>query len=256
MIRVKTAEQIEELNRAGGLVMECHALVREQIVPGVTTRELNELVERHIEKAGARAAFKGYGGGGGVPPFPAACCMSPDEVVVHGIPNDEPLREGQVLSVDIGVETEQGWYGDAARTYAVGEIADEVRALMEATWQSLLAGVAMMRPGNHVGDIGHAVQSYVEQRGYGVVRDLVGHGIGRQLHEEPQVPNYGRPGRGLKLREGMVLCVEPMINMGTNEVRFKNDGWTVVTADGRPSCHFEHEVAITAEGPRILTEDV
>jgi methionyl aminopeptidase len=256
MIRVKTPRQIEELAQAGQLVMECHAIAREMVKPGATTAEINEAVERHIDKAGARPAFKGYGGGGGAPPFPAACCMSPDEVVVHGFPSEEPLLEGQILAIDIGVELPSGWYGDAARTHMVGRVDDRAGELVESTVASLDAAIETMVPGNHLGDIGAAVQSVVEPRGFSVVRDLVGHGIGRALHEEPQVPNYGREGRGLKLREGMVLCVEPMINLGTWQVKVKEDGWTVVTADGEPSAHHEHMIAVTAEGPRVLTRDL
>jgi methionyl aminopeptidase len=256
MIWVKNPQQIEELAKAASIVAECHQIAREMVKPGATTAEINEAVERHIEKEGVTPAFKGYPAGSpGVPDFPAACCMSVDEQVVHGIPNDTPLVEGQILSVDIGVKTKSGWYGDAARTFPVGQIADNVQELLDATQKSLMEAIKVMKPGNYVGDIGEAVQNTVEPRGFSVVRDLVGHGIGQNLHEEPQIPNYGRGGRGLKLREGMVLCVEPMINLGTYRVKMLNDGWTVVTEDGLPSAHFEHQIAITAKGPRVLSLD-
>lgn len=255
MIRLKTPKQIEKMYLAGKIVGECHAIAREMIAPGVTTAEINAEIEKYIESKGARAGFKGVPGPPGAPAFPAGCCMSIDEQVVHGIPNDTPLAEGEVLSVDIGTELD-GWWGDAARTFIVGKAKDlKVEELVRVTYESLMEAIEVMRPGNYLSDIGHAVQSYVEARGFSVVRDLVGHGIGKGLHEEPQVPNYGRGGRGLKLKEGMVLAVEPMINMGTHRVLVLEDGWTVVTADGKPSAHFEHTIAITSNGPRILTPD-
>jgi methionyl aminopeptidase len=257
MIRVKTPDQIEELARAGALVMECHALAREMIRPGITTREIDAAVEKHVLNAGAKPAWKGIQGPSGTVPFPSITCMSPDEQVVHGFPNDEPLKEGQILSVDIGVRTKSGWYGDAARTYIVGgETDSKKQELVTATRASLEEAVKVMHPGRFLGDIGYAVQSYVEALGFSVVRELVGHGIGQELWEQPQVPNYGKAGRGLRLREGMVLCVEPMVNMGTFEVKVLSDGWTIVTADNQPSAHFEHMIAILADGPRVLTPDV
>lgn len=256
MIRVKTPDQIEELARAGGLVMECHALAREMVKPGMTTREIDAAIEKHVLDSGAKPGWKGITGPAGAPPFPSITCMSPDEQVVHGFPSDVPLKEGQILSVDIGVRTKSGWFGDAARTYIVGTTDDRKRELVTATRAALEEGVKVMRPGNFLGDIGHAVQSYVEALGFSVVRELVGHGIGQELWEQPQVPNYGKAGRGLKLREGMVLCVEPMVNMGTFEVKVLSDGWTIVTADNQPSAHFEHMIAILADGPRVLTPDV
>ncbi|MFH0881789.1 MAG: type I methionyl aminopeptidase [bacterium] len=257
MIRVKTPDQIEELARAGALVMECHALAREMVRPGITTREIDAAIEKHVLNVGAKPAWKGIQGPSGAGPFPSITCMSPDEQVVHGFPNDEPLKAGQILSVDIGVRTKSGWYGDAARTYIVGGDTDIRKLeLVAATRASLEEAVKVMRPGNFLGDIGHAVQSYVEERGFSVVRELVGHGIGQELWEQPQVPNYGKAGRGLKLREGMVLCVEPMVNVGTFEVKVLSDGWTIVTADNQPSAHFEHMIAILAGGPRVLTPDV
>ncbi|MCB2212156.1 type I methionyl aminopeptidase [bacterium] len=255
MIRVKSPEQIEELRRAGGLVAECHQIAREMIKPGVSTAEINAAVEEHILKAGAEPAFKGYPGPAGVKPFPAACCMSVDEQVVHGFPNETPLKDGQILSVDIGVKMPSGWYGDAARTLGVGTISEDAEKLLDATMESLLAAIDTVRPGAFLSDIGHAVQTYVERRGFSVVRDLVGHGIGKQMHEPPEVPNFGRCGRGLRLREGMTLCIEPMINMGTWKVDVLQDGWTVVTADRKPSAHFEHMIAVTKDGARILSPD-
>jgi len=256
MIRVKTREEIGELEKAGRLVAECHALIREKIQPGVSTAELNEAVERHIERSGAVPAWKGISGPTGAPPFPSACCMSPDEQVVHGFPSEEPLKSGQLLSVDIGVKTRAGWYGDSARTLLVGEgHSERVIELVNATRDSLERAIEKVRAGNHLGDIGHAVQSYCEARGFGVVRDLVGHGIGQELWESPQVPNYGKAGRGLVLREGMVICIEPMINLGTHEVDVLDDGWTIVTADRQPSAHWEHMVAVTADGPMVLSRD-
>jgi len=256
MIRVKTPEQIERLAEAGGLVMACHALAREMIRPGVTTREIDEAVERYVRKAGATPAWKGIEGPAGAPNFPSITCMSTDEQVVHGFPSDVPLEEGQILSVDIGVRTRDGWYGDAARSHIVGNVTDpKKKELIDETRAALEKAAAGMVPDSHLGDIGHTIQSHVEALGFSVVRELVGHGIGLELWEQPQVPNYGKAGRGLKLREGMVLCVEPMINMGTFEVKVLKDGWTVVTADGKPSAHVEHMIAITANGPRILTPD-
>lgn len=255
MIRVKTPDQIEELARAGGLVAECHQIAREMVRPGISTAEINEAVERHILNANAVPAFKGYPNGQGGDPFPAACCMSVDEQVVHGFPSDKPLREGQILSIDIGVKMPSGWYGDAARSHAIGKVGEDKQRLLDATRESLDAAIAVVRPDSYLSDIGHAVQSYVEKRGFSVVRDLVGHGIGQEMHEPPEVPNFGRGGRGLKLREGIVLCIEPMINMGTWRVNVLKDGWTIVTADGKPSAHFEHMVAVTADGARILSPD-
>lgn len=255
MIKLKSPEEIEMMAHPNRMVAECLALAKEMIAPGVTTAEINAAVEEFIEKQGARPAFKGFQGPVGAPPFPAACCMSVDEQVVHGFPAEKPLVDGEIVSVDIGVELD-GWYGDAARTFEVGRSTpDDVKLLVAATLEALEKAVEFARPGAYLSDIGHAVQSYVEQRGLSVVRDLVGHGIGRNLHEEPQVPNYGSPGRGLKLRAGMVIAIEPMINLGTWKVDVLNDGWTVVTRDRRPSAHFEHTVAVTENGPRVLTLD-
>ncbi|MDP8208240.1 MAG: type I methionyl aminopeptidase [Candidatus Electryonea clarkiae] len=255
MIRLKTSRDIEEMVKPNRIVAECLALAGDMAKPGITTAEINDAVEKYIEKHNADAAFKGIQGSTGTEPFPTACCMSIDEQVVHGFPSATPLQEGQILSVDIGVKL-NGWYGDAARTFIIGtDVDDDVSELVKSTKEALEQAIEHAKPGSHLSDIGHAVQSYVEKRGFSVVRDLVGHGIGKELHEEPQVPNYGKAGRGVKLREGMVIAIEPMINLGTYKVDILDDGWTVVTRDGKPSAHFEHTVAITSNGPRILTLD-
>ncbi len=255
MIRLKTPAEIEEMARSGALVAECLWLAREMVKPGVTTAEINAAVERLIEKAGARAAFKGFLGPESAPPFPTACCMSLDKQVVHGIPNATPLKEGQILSVDIGVEL-NGWYGDAARTFIVGKkVEPGIQELVETTRGALENVIEFIRIGEFLSTIGYKIQTFVEAHGFSVVRELVGHGIGRDLHEAPQVPNFGNPGHGLRLREGMVIAVEPMVNLGVAEVVVLRDGWTVVTADGKPSAHFEHTIAVTSNGPRVLTLD-
>jgi methionyl aminopeptidase len=228
------------------MVAEILALLRERIKPGITTLELDELAERECRKRKAKPGFKGYGG------FPYSICASLDEQVVHGFPNREPLREGQILSVDFGVLW-RGFYGDSAITVPVGRIDTEKQELLEATQYSLKLGIEQTRAGNRLYDISHAVQAYVEPRGFSVVKDFVGHGIGRGLHEDPQVPNFGPAGQGPLLREGMTLAIEPMINAGKAGVKILADGWTAVTVDGKPSAHFEHTVAITQNGPEILT---
>ncbi|MFC2170479.1 type I methionyl aminopeptidase [Calditrichota bacterium] len=255
MIKIKTSQEIEMMVKPNRLVAECLALAGEMVKPGVSTAEINDAVELYIEKNNAEAAFKGISGQMGAGPFPSACCMSIDSQVVHGFPSDIPLEEGQILSIDIGVKLND-WYGDAARTFIVGGRTDSrTDELVRTTRESLDEAVEFARAGQHLSDIGHAVQRYVESYGFSVVRDLVGHGIGQELHEEPQVPNYGKAGQGVVLREGMVLAIEPMVNMGTYKVSVLQDGWTVVTRDGKPSAHFEHTVAITGNGPRILTLD-
>jgi methionyl aminopeptidase len=249
VIHLKTAEEIEAIARGGaiigGLFGEVHARVR----PGVTTLALDRLCEDYIvSHEGAVPAFKGLYG------FPGSACISINQEVVHGIPSDKRiLAEGDIVSVDVGVRLD-GWYSDSARTFAVGKVAQETERLLDVTRNALAAAVDAAVKGNHVGDIGAAVVASLDGRSYGIIRDLVGHGIGQELHEEPQVPNVGRAGRGALLREGMVLAIEPMISAGTAEIRTLDDGWTVVTADGALSAHFEHTVAITAEGPRVLTE--
>lgn len=231
---------------AGRIVAEILLLLAEQVRPGVTTAELDRLAETECLRRKARPAFKGYGG------FPYSICASPNEKVVHGFANHEPLRMGDILSIDFGV-VYRGFYGDAAITLPVGVIDAERERLLQVTAQSLDLGIAASQPGGRVSDIAYAVQSCVEREGFSVVREFVGHGIGRQLHESPQVPNFGTPGQGARLKPGMVLAIEPMINAGRPEVKVLADGWTAVTVDGRPSAHFEHTVAITENGPEILT---
>jgi len=246
VIILKSPEEIRLLRRAGRLVAQAHALVAEMIRPGVTTRELDEAVEALIRKAGGIPTFKGYHG------YPASICTSVDNEVIHGIPGPRRLEEGQIVSVDIGV-TLDGFVGDGAWTYPVGQVTPEVRRLLETTEEALYRGIEAARPGNRISDIGHAVQTFVESRGYSVVRDFVGHGVGRQMHEDPQVPNFGPPGRGPRIKEGMCLAIEPMVNMGRHEVRILDDQWTAVTVDGSLSAHFEHTVVVTRDGPEILT---
>lgn len=246
MITIKNVEEIAAMRRAGRIVAEVFELMREKIRPGVTTGELDRLAENLIRKRGAIPLFKGYNG------FPATLCLSVNQQVIHGIPGKLVLREGDIVSVDVGAKID-GFCGDAARTFPVGRIAPEVQRLLDVTEQCLAAGIEQAVIGNRIGDIGHAVQTVAEAAGYGVVRDYTGHGIGREMHEAPDVPNCGTPGRGLRLANGMALAIEPMINMGTHEVRELNDGWTVVTLDGKPSAHFENTVAITPDGPVVMT---
>lgn len=231
---------------SGQMVAEILALLREQIQPGVTTNELDKLAESECRKRKALPAFKGYGG------FPFSICASPNHKVVHGFPDDEPLREGDILSIDFGVLYD-GFYGDSAITVPVGKIPPARQRLLEVTEKSLAAAISQLQVDQRLGDVSHAVQACVEPAGFSVVREFVGHGIGRKLHESPQVPNFGRPGQGLKLKEGMVLAIEPMINAGQPGVSVLEDGWTAVTVDGADSAHFEHTVALTVDGPEILT---
>lgn len=246
MKNLKTKEDIAIMRQAGRVVARTLDMVGDNIKPGITTKQLDTLVEEFILSCGAVAAFKDYHG------FPASACISIDEEVVHGIPGDRVLKEGEIVSVDIGAIVD-GFYGDAARTYAVGEISASKKTLMEYTQKCLKAGIDKARAGNKLGEISAAVQDTAESNGYGVVRSLVGHGIGRSMHEEPQVPNFGSPDDGPELQEGMVLAIEPMINAGGFDVKTMPDGWTVVTSDGQPSAHFEHTVAITSGDPEILT---
>lgn len=248
MIRLKSPGEIEAIARAGEIIGRLFERIPGKIQAGVSTGDLDEYVESFIrEHPGAEPAFKGLYG------FPASACISVNDEVVHGIPKPRRvLEEGDIVSIDVGVRLD-GWYADSARTFPVGQIDDESQRLLDVTRQALDAGIAQAAPGNFLGDIGHAIQTVAEAAGYGVVRHLVGHGIGREMHEDPQVPNVGQPGKGLKLRAGLVLAIEPMINAGGPEVRTLADRWTVVTVDQRRSAHFEHTVAITADGPRILT---
>ena len=248
MIYLKTAEEIELLRENNLLVSATLAEVGKYVRPGVSTLELDKLAEEFIRSPGAQPGFLGYGG------FPNTLCMSVNEEVVHGIPSAKRiLKEGDVLSVDCGTLM-KGFYGDSAYTFAVGEIAPEVADLLRVTKEALYKGVAQAKAGNRVGDVASAVQEHAERHGYSVVRELVGHGLGRKMHEEPEVPNYGARGRGPLLKEGMVICIEPMINMGARYVVFERDGWTVRTRDRKPSAHFEFAVAVGKEGPDVLTD--
>jgi methionyl aminopeptidase len=249
MITIKSAREIDIMARAGRIVAGVHALMRERIRPGVTTEELDAAAESFIRQhPGATPSFKGLYG------FPKTLCVSIDEELVHGIPSRKrTLEAGSIVSVDVGVQLE-GLHADAATTIPVGAITPEAQRLLDVTEACLAAGVAQARVGNHVGDIGHAVQKVAEAAGFGVVRELVGHGIGTRFHEEPQVPNYGSPKRGPRLLEGLTLAIEPMITLGAPATRTLGDKWTVVTADGSLAAHFEHTIAVTANGPRILTK--
>lgn len=249
MIYLKTQEEIELLRENNLLVSATLAEVGEHIRPGVTTKELDAIAEEFIRSHGAVPGFLGYGD----PPFPGTLCMSVNEEVVHGIPSGRVLKSGDIVSVDCGTVM-KGFYGDSAYTFAVGEVVPEVEKLLSVTKEALYKGVAQAKAGNRVGDISAAVQATAESNGFTVVRELVGHGLGRNMHEEPEVPNYGAKGRGPILKEGMVICIEPMVNMGTRHVVFERDGWTVRTRDFKPSAHFEFAVAITKNGPDVLTD--
>jgi methionyl aminopeptidase len=246
MIIRKSPQEIEQMARAGRVVADTLALVGEHVRSGVTTAELDAIAEEYILSQGAYPTFKGYRG------YPAATCISPNAMVVHGIPGPYELADGDVLSVDIGV-TLDGFVGDSAFTFAVGEISAAAERLLEACQAALAAGVEQCGPGNRLSDISHAVQQATESAGFSVVRSLVGHGVGRSMHEDPQIPNYGPPGRGPLLAQGMTFAIEPMINAGGPEIYVHDDEWSISTADGSLSAHFEHTVAITATGPRILT---
>lgn len=246
MIQLKSPSEIEIMRRAGQVVAETIAIVREHVKPGVTTAELDEIAEREIRARGAVPSFKGYRG------FPGTLCTSINHEIVHGIPGGAVLAEGDLCKIDCGAIVE-GFHGDSAVTIPVGEIPPEVAKLVETTERSLWAGIAEAKAGNRAGDIGAAVQTIAEGAGFSVVREYTGHGIGRALHEDPPIPNHGRPGKGVPLTEGLVIAIEPMVNMGTHETRLLRDDWTVVTADGALSSHFEHTVAITADGPVVLT---
>ncbi len=243
---IKSAADFEKMKVAGAVVASVHAAIREAAVPGVTTLELDTIAHEVIRKADCRPSFLGYHG------FPASICASPNEVIVHGIPDRSKLRDGDILSIDVGAIYE-GWHGDAAFTMAIGDVTPEAQQLIEVTEQGLWAGIAAARPGNRLGDVGAAISAVAAPYGYGVVREYIGHGIGRQMHEAPDVPNYGKKGRGLKLKAGMAIAIEPMFNIGTAETSVQDDGWTVVTQDGKLSAHWEHTVLITKEGPVVST---
>jgi methionyl aminopeptidase len=246
MVIRKSRSEIEKMRRAGLIVAETLRDLKQMVEPGITTRELDAYAESKIRASGASPTFKGYHG------FPASICASVNEEVVHGIPSDRKLREGDIVKIDCGA-TLDGYVGDAAISVGVGRVSPEIRGLIEATQESLFRAMEKMVAGNRLYDVSYAVQEYVEGLGYSVVRDYCGHGIGREMHEAPQVPNYGRPGTGLKLKEGLVLAVEPMVNLGNYDVQTEADGWTVTTVDGLASSHFEHTIAITDNGPIVLT---
>ena len=246
MIVKKTPAEIDKMAAAGAILVRTLALVESKIRPGITTADLDAAAERFIRSQGATPAFKGYRG------FPGSLCTSPNSMVVHGIPGPYELSRGDVLSVDCGVVLD-GWVADAARTFAVGSISPTARKLLTTTEASLHAAAAQCRPGNRLGDVSHAVQEVVEAEGLAVVRSLVGHGIGRDMHEDPQIPNYGPAGKGVKLEEGMVFAIEPMVTAGRHAVRMGDDHWAIYSQDGSLAAHFEFTIAVTAEGPRILT---
>ncbi|HET7496854.1 MAG TPA: type I methionyl aminopeptidase [Candidatus Eisenbacteria bacterium] len=247
-IRINTPEEMEKIRESAQIVGRCLLLLGKEVRPGITTQELDRIAEEYIRSQGGEPAFKGYRG------YPASICASINEEVVHGIPSGKRVvKEGDVVSLDIGVK-KAGFYGDAARTFAVGAVSEAAQRLLEATERSLYEGIDQARPGGRVSDISSAIEREVKRSGYSVVRALVGHGVGRELHEEPQVPNYGRPGEGPRLRTGMVLAIEPMVNLGGADVVTLADQWTVVSADKSLSAHFEHTVAIGEEGPIILSK--
>lgn len=247
MVTIKSARELQIMRKAGQIVAQILDEMQEKVAPGISTGELDAFAEKRIHDLGAEPAFKGYHD------FPACVCISVNEEVVHGIPSFKKiLKEGDIVGLDFGVKY-QGYYGDSARTVPVGAVSPELQQLMDATKECLYQGIDQCHPGNKVFDIGHAIEQYINPYRYGIVREFVGHGIGRALHEDPQVPNFGAKGKGMELREGMVIAIEPMINLGTHQVKVLNDGWTAVTVDGKRSAHFEHTVAITAKGPEILT---
>jgi methionyl aminopeptidase len=242
----KSPEEIEKMARAGAILAATLDLIESSIRPGVSTGELDATAERYIRSQGATPTFKGYRG------FPGSICASPGAMIVHGIPGPQRLKSGEVISIDVGV-TLDGWVADAARTFAVDQVSEQARNLLEATAESLHAGVAECQPGRRMGDLSSAIQTVAEGAGLSVVRSLVGHGVGRSMHEDPQVPNYGKPGKGPLLEEGMVLAIEPMTTAGRPGVRVGGDGWAIYSQDGSPAAHFEFTVAVTADGPRVLT---
>jgi methionyl aminopeptidase len=242
----KSPEEIEQMAAAGAILVRTLNLIAAKIRPGVTTRELDSAAEKFIRSQGAVPAFKGYRG------FPGSICTSPNSMIVHGIPGPYKLDRGDILSVDVGV-IRDGWVADAARTFPIGPITPVARKLLLTTEEALLTAVEQCRPGNRLGDVSHAIQEHVEAAGFSIVRTLVGHGIGRNMHEEPQIPNYGTPGTGVPLEEGMVLAVEPMVTAGRHAVRVGDDHWAIYSQDGSLAAHFEFTIAVTAEGPRILT---
>ncbi|MDQ2965088.1 MAG: type I methionyl aminopeptidase [Chloroflexota bacterium] len=250
MVTRKSRREIDKMRTAGRVVAEVLALVESELKPGVTTGHLDQLAERHIRAAGATPSFKGYGDRRN--PFPASLCISIDDEVVHGIPGSRAIREGQIVSVDAGAIVD-GWHGDAARTFVVGKATPEVVRLVETTRLALMAGIGAAVPGARIGDISAAIEDVAAPAGYGIVRQFVGHGIGTEMHQDPQVPNYRVGPKGMELVAGICLAIEPMLTLGSHEVGIKSDGWTVVTRDGSLAAHFEHTIAVTDDGPEILT---
>ena len=247
MVYKRSENEIKMISRSCQIVADTIDMLSEFVVPGALISDLDKKAENFITSKGARPAFKGYMG------FPSTLCISIEDAVVHGIPGEIELKEGQIVGIDCGAEI-NGYYGDHAKTFSVGKISSEKKKLMEITEESLYKGIEKAVPGNFVGDIGHAVQTHAESNGFSVVRELVGHGIGENLHEEPQVPNYGAPSQGYKLHAGMCIAIEPMINLGGREIYTAKDGWTILTADGKASAHFEHTIAILDDGPKILSK--
>ena len=247
MVYKRSENEIKMISRSCQIVADTIDMLSEFVVPGALISDLDKKAENFITSQGARPAFKGYMG------FPSTLCISIEDAVVHGIPGDIELKEGQIVGIDCGAEL-NGYYGDHAKTFSVGKISSEKKKLMEITEESLYKGIEKAVPGNFVGDIGHAVQTHAESNGFSVVRELVGHGIGENLHEEPQVPNYGTPSQGYRLHSGMCIAIEPMINLGGREIYTAKDGWTILTADGKASAHFEHTIAILDDGPKILSK--
>jgi len=246
MIIIKSPREIDLIRKSSRIIAECFDIVAPHIKPGITTRALDEIIIDHIKHRGGKSAFKDYNG------YPGNICVSIDEEVVHGIPGDRVLEEGQIVSIDVGVIL-NNYYGDAARTFPVGVISDAKKKLLTVTEEALFQGIDAARIGNRLSDISNAIQTHVEKENFSVVRDLVGHGVGRRLHEEPQIPNYGEPHRGPRLQEGMVFAIEPMVNMGTYQVVVADDNWTIYTKDKLSSAHFEHTIAITQSDPEILS---
>ncbi|MGG3283708.1 type I methionyl aminopeptidase [Paenibacillus solani] len=247
MIILKTQEQIAKMNKAGDILAECHRQIAKMIKPGVTTLEIDQFVERFLAEQGATPEQKGYHG------FPFATCASVNDVICHGFPSNEPLKDGDIVTIDMVVKYD-GWLADSAWSYPVGNVSEEAQHLLDVTKKALYLGIEQAVVGNRIGDISHAIQTYAESQNLSVVRHFVGHAIGETMHEEPQVPHYGPPNRGTRLKEGMVITIEPMLNIGTYQVKIDSDGWTARTADGKLSAQYEHTLAITKDGPVILTE--
>ena len=246
MIKIKTKEEIEIMRESALVVSKTLGMLAKEVKPGVSTLYLDKLAEEFIREQGAIPGFLG------LYDFPNTLCMSPNSQVVHGIPNKKPLKEGEIISIDCGA-LKNGFYGDHAYTFAVGEIEPETKKLLDVTKESLYVGIREFKAGNRVGDVGFAIQNFTEKHGYGVVRELVGHGLGREMHEDPEMPNYGKRGKGKKFKEGMVVAIEPMSNLGTHKIKQHSDGWTITTLDNKPSAHFEHDVAIVNGKPELLS---